>query len=126
MARSSDDIILPTPHGAPFNACARWLLMLAHLYYDRDVALVDDATYDQLSQDVADVWGEITSPLLRWQLGDPDDIRATGMGFKLTWATVGGAEALWKAVEDEPLRPYEFPRDRFNPDFGVHFAAIRG
>lgn len=121
----SDEIFIPDQNSSA-DLIARWVLMLAHLYYDRGVSLVDDATYDELSCLVADRWDEL-SETRQTMLGSPDEIRATGSGVLLSRAAIGAAERLADdlGVALEPFQPtfdYELEDDSGSFDL----AAIQG
>lgn len=103
----SDDIILPDVNeGSSVSHVGRWVLMLSHLYYDRGVSLVDDATYDELCRQVAEHFDDLTEHL-QVQLGSAEEIAATGMGVLLSRQAVGGAESLARELGEE-LPPYTF------------------
>jgi len=110
--------------GSSASLVARWVLMLSHLYYDRGVSLVDDATYDDLCRQTVEAWEELPDHLQQ-QIDDPDALLATGMGVFLSRATVGGAEALARSQGDE-LTPYEFRADYVCGCCEAELATIRG
>jgi hypothetical protein len=70
----------------------RKILMSAHLYYDRSSPVLSDAEFDQLCETVVKNWDRLDS-MRQWQLGDKNDLKASGMHVKLTLQTVKGAEA---------------------------------
>lgn len=80
------------------SIAARLLLMSAYLYYRRQSPVIPDSAYDALSLVVAGGWEELDEHL-RWQLGDPDSVRATGAHFRITAATENGALA-WHFSEN--------------------------
>lgn len=121
----SRDIYIPDAESSA-SLVARWVLMLSHLYYDRNVSLVDDATYDELCQMVADRWDEIDEAY-QTMLGSPEEIRATGSGVLLSRQTIAAAERMAAdcGYELEPYRPtftYEYADERGAFDL----ATIRG
>lgn len=65
------------------DQAARWLIMSAYLYYERNCNVLSDGDYDKLSNFVADHWSELT-PQLQWQLGSAEDVRATGSHILIT------------------------------------------
>lgn len=92
------------------DLAARQVVMSAHLYYDRGSTVLSDADYDALTERVASGWRDLR-PFLRWQLGSPEEILATGAGVKLTLAAIHGADA-WhrKVLKRAPELPYSLSR----------------
>lgn len=103
---------------------ARWLIMSAYLYYHRSCNVLSDGDYDKLSNFVADNWNEL-SEQLKWQLNSPDDIRATGMGIKITQMGESSALAWYKG---KPEGHNLAPKDWQGPDkkFKCLYHVISG
>lgn len=110
--------------GSSASLVARWVLMLSHLYYDRGVSLVDDATYDELCRQAAESWGKLPEHLQQ-QIDDPDALLSTGMGVFLSRLTVAAAERLARS-QGEELPPYEFRADYVCGCCEAELAPIRG
>lgn len=112
---------------------ARWLLMSAHLYYDRASPVLSDAEYDALSERVAhdlevgELLGESgIDPVRERQLGTPTQVRASGSHFRVTQATVGGAEHWHEdKMGHAPALPYAFEGED-DLIHGVLMAPIMG
>lgn len=114
---------------------ARKLLMAAHLYYDRGISIMADAAYDELSREVADDivltnTGALPpdmaiDPVRIWQLGDPQDVRSSGMAFKFTWATIHGAESWYRSTTNMRPKPFS-PRMRWSNKHKVSACAVTG
>jgi hypothetical protein len=121
----SEDIYIPDETSSA-SLVARWVLMLSHLYYDRNVSLVDDATYDGLCAMVADRWEELDDAL-QTMLGSPDEIRTTGSHVYLSRLTIAGAEALARdlGVELEPYTP-KFESEYEDKRGSFELTTIRG
>ena len=98
---------LPDPVTGNPDQCARWVLMTAHLYYDRGESLISDEEFDALCRRVASAWGEL-HPTRQEQLGSPEDILATAHHVKLTVYSISAAESLWARAAGTPLSPYTF------------------
>ena len=109
------------------DCAARWVIMLSHLYYDRDVSLVDDAEFDRLCAFAADRWDEVSS-IRQWQLESPEAIRASGFHIKITQLGVAAAERLWSSRNPRtPLRPYQFtPKGGPHPVFQCLHTSLKG
>lgn len=108
--------------------------MAAHLYYDRASSIMSDAEYDALSEHVADLieYERLVGPcgvesIRLWQLGDPEKVGASGMGFLLTQATTDAAE-VWHThrLSVPPMVPYIFTAEDYSIAFGVGFCPVRG
>ena len=76
------------------NHAARLLIMSAYLYYRCDTNVIDDGEYDKLSLTVADNWDKLDEQL-KWQLGDREAIRSTGMGILITQMGQNAAHAWY-------------------------------
>ena len=120
----AEEVEIPDIECSSASLVARWVLMLSHLYYDRGLSLVDDATYDELCAQAADHDDELPEHLQQ-QLDDPEALRSSGMGVYLSRATVAGAEALARS-QDEELPPYEFVADYECACCEAELATIRG
>ena len=121
----SQDIEIPD-RSSSASLVARWVLMLSHLYYDRSVSLVDDATYDELCHLVAERWDELDEPL-QTMLGSAEEIVTTGSHVLFSRLTISAAERLAAdlGVKLEPFTPkfvYEYEDERGAFDL----AAVRG
>lgn len=105
---------------------ARWVLMLSHLYYDRNVSLVSDADYDELCQMVADRWDELDDTL-QTMLGSAEEIRTTGSHVFLSRLTISAAERL-AADLGETLDPFtpKFEYEYEDEAGAFDLATIRG
>jgi hypothetical protein len=110
--------------GSSASIVARWVLMLSHLYYDRGVSLVDDATYDELCRQTVEAWDELPEHLQQ-QIDDPEALLSTGMGVYLSRQSIAGAEALARS-QDVELPPYEFRPDYECGCCEAELATIRG
>lgn len=122
---SDDDITIPDVNeGSSVSQAGRWVLMLSHLYYDRGVSLVDDATYDEMCRQVAEHFDNLTEHL-QTQLGSAEEIAATGMGVLLSRQAIGGAESLAHEL-GETLPPYEFKAKYECACCPAQLAPIRG
>jgi len=104
---------------------ARWVVMLAHLYYVRNESIVYDHEFDKLSNYVADHWEEL-EPIMQHQLGSADDIRSGGSHVLITQMGVGGACHL--SVDNHPrghqMTPWKFPDVKRHEKFNVLFAPM--
>lgn len=109
------------------DCAARWVIMLSHLYYDRDVSLVEDGEFDRLCTFVADNW-EGLEPVRQFQLESADAVRASGHHIKITQLGVAAAERLWRERHPRtPLRPYEFSAAGGpDPHFLCLFSTLKG
>lgn len=107
------------------DLAARWVLMLAHLYYDRNVNLVADQEYDALSNFVADHWDEV-HPFRQWQLGDAHSIRSSGCHVKLTRLSIAAAERVWSERRRERLCGYQFEEAGQHPENRCSYTTIKG
>jgi hypothetical protein len=87
---------------------ARRAVMSAMLYYGLDHPVLSDEEYDRANQRVIAEWANL-SPLLKWQLGSPTDLAATGFQIKVTMACAGGA-ASWSGVRCVPTEPWKFSK----------------
>lgn len=110
--------------GSSIDLVARWVLVLSHLYYDRGVSLVDDATYDELCRQVYEHYDELT-PFRQMQIGDREAIRSTGMGVFLSWLTIAASERLAWGQEIE-LGPYAIEFEYECEVTGCGLTTIRG
>jgi len=107
---------------------ARWIIMLSHLYYDRDVSLIPDSEFDRLCGYVADNWDDL-DPIRQWQLESPDAIRSSGFHIKLTQRAYHAAEALGtRAYPRQRLKPYTFTphSDSPHPTHLCVFTTLKG
>lgn len=85
------------------NQAARMLICAAYLYYRCDSPVMSDGDYDKLSIYVAKNWDKLDEQL-QWQLGDPDGIRATGMGILITQMGQGAAHAWHRKKIGRPVK----------------------
>lgn len=90
---------------------ARRVVMSSVLYYGLDRPVLSDAAYEQDCKAVIAGWDNL-SPLLRWQLGGPEIIGATGFLIKATVASVHGACA-WVGLQCVPTAPWQVSK-KFN------------
>ena len=121
----SDEIFIPrVADGDTVWKVARWVLMLAHLYYDRGVSIVDDAEFDAMCEEVADHFGELPEHE-RTLLGEPETLRHTGMDMLFSRLIVAQAERMAKDLGAEP-GPYTAKWDYQCECCGCDLAAIRG
>jgi hypothetical protein len=99
--------------------------MASHIYYDLDDSLISDAEYDALSEYVAQNWEDL-EPIRKWQIGSPEDLRATGMGMKLTALTISAARNLFNKLHPRrPLKAYPEPKWKQRDD-GLRYTTIKG
>lgn len=120
------------------NIAAKKLIMSAYLYYRCDVSVLSDGDYDKLSVHVYDHWDELTDQL-KWQLGDREGVRSTGIGILITQLGQDAAHSWYRQetgndVERGLEQPYikkvkgklvEFLGDYKEPlDFGCYYAII--
>lgn len=85
----------------PLDLVARRVVMASFLYYSLDTSIVDDKTYDKWCRRLARRWDSL-SRFHKWQLGSPEDIKATGYHVRITHAALGGARA-WLQAEGIPV-----------------------
>lgn len=90
---------------------ARWLVMSAYLYYQRNINVLSDGDYDAISEYVADNFDDL-SEQMQWQLESPEAIRATGNGIKITKRGESAAiawyeETVGKIPQDSIPIPYK-------------------
>ena len=76
------------------DLAARKVIVAAYLYYVLDGPTMSDAKFDELSRFVADHWEEL-SELRQWQLGSPDELRASGGHIRFTVASVHAARQAY-------------------------------
>ena len=120
----SDDITIPdVSHSSPW-AVARWVLMLSHLYYDRNVSIVDDGTYDDMCRQVAEHFDELPAHE-QFLIGDTEELRYTGIGFALSRLVIAQADQLAKDV-GEKLEPYAFEAKGLCDCCDCELTLIRG
>jgi len=102
-----DEIALPRIEDGdtPWKV-ARWVLMLSHLYYDRNASLVDDDEFDAMCAEVADHYDELPEHE-QVMLGDPDELRHTGQGMTFSRLIVAQAQRLALDLGENP-GPYSF------------------
>jgi len=74
---------------------ARRVIMASYIYYRHSETIVSDRKFDRWCQIVADEWDDLDR-FLRWQLGTPQDIRATGMHVRVTLLAEHAAFAWFK------------------------------
>lgn len=98
---AQDDITLPriADGDTPWKV-ARWVLFLTYLYYNRGVSLVDDDEYDAMCAEVADVYGDLPEHE-QTMLGDPEELRYTGIGCAFSRLVVRQAETLAQALGED-------------------------
>ncbi|WP_316172951.1 DNA ligase LigA-related protein [Bradyrhizobium sp. SZCCHNRI2049] len=72
------------------DLAARKLIVAAYIYYCLDHNIMSDHEYDALSNFVADHWDEL-DPVRQWQLGSPEQIRASGFHILYTVLAVDAA-----------------------------------
>jgi hypothetical protein len=84
--------MLLLPETASVDLKARLIIASAYLYYRRFSPIWPDGYYDRISREVALDWTALSS-FRRWQLGNPDELRATGHHIKITCAAEFGAIA---------------------------------
>lgn len=125
MPQTEDVTIPDVEAGDSPGRVARWVLMLSHLYYDRGVSLVDDATYDELCAQAADQFEELVEHLQQ-QIEDPEVLRSTGMGVFLSQMTVAAAERLALDLGHDALPPYKFKAKFICGCCDARLAPIRG
>ena len=77
-----------------YDRGARLLIMAAYLYYRCDVSIMSDGDYDKLSLTIAKNWDKL-SDQMKWQLGDREAIRSTGMGILITQMGQNAAHAWY-------------------------------
>ena len=104
---------------------ARRVIVASLLYYGMDLALVDDATYDEMANRVADQFGRL-SALRKWQLGSAQAIRASGYQCKVTQAAAAAA-VIW-AEQHHPtgIVPYAHRQRpwRYSDTHAVHWLSV--
>lgn len=120
----AEDVTIPDVAHSSVSLVARWVLMLSHLYYDRGVSLVDDATYDDLCAQVADHFDALEEHLQEL-VEDPEALRSTGMGVYLSRAVIGGAEALARS-QGVTLPHYTFRPAYLCSCCDTELSTIRG
>lgn len=84
--------IIPRLAENPDHA-ARRVLMSCYLYYRRATHVLPDGDYDALVEYTARNWNRL-HPTRQWQLGSPDEIRASGHAAKIT-SLVEHAACSW-------------------------------
>ena len=75
-----------------FDLKARCVVMSCVLYYRYSAPILEDHEFDTLCNELADNWDQL-SPFRQWQLGSPDQIRASGFHVKVTVYAERGALA---------------------------------
>lgn len=104
--------------------CARWVLMTAHLYYDRGESLISDELFDALCRRAAEGWDELM-PIRQEQLGSAEDILVTAHHVKLTHLSVSAAERVWANARKTALTPYTFaPTGKLS--CGTRYTTVKG
>jgi hypothetical protein len=125
MATEPEDITIPrVADGDTVWKVARWVLMLSHLYYDRNLALVDDGEYDAMVQEVAEHFDELPEHE-QVMLGDPDEIVTTGSGMVFSHLIIGQAQQLARDLGEDP-GPYTFKDDYVCDCCGCRLNSVRG
>jgi hypothetical protein len=79
---------------ASADLAARLVLMSAYLYYERASPVLSDSEYDRLTDEVCSKWCEL-EPIRQWQLGNPEELRATAHHSKITVLTEKAACAWY-------------------------------
>lgn len=107
------------------DLAARRVLMSALLYYECSTNVLSDAEYDELSRLVADRWSDLT-PFRQWQLGSPEEIRASGHHVKITVLVEHGARSWHLRVHN--TKPTLLPAEwKIAEEWGgLRYRTLRG
>ena len=102
---------------------ARIYVMSSYLYYRRASPILGDAQFDKLAKGIVKRW-ELLDEFRQWQLGNPDDVLATGAFVKVTVAAEQAALAWHKAAKNCLPHGRPIPQDewRWSPKRLVHWV----
>jgi hypothetical protein len=94
IVRTPAPSVAPAPAIDPgkLDLAARRVAIASYLYYRHDTSMMSDSDFDQLCNQVADNW-ELLSPLRRFMLGSPEEIRASGYHVLMTDHAISSAHS---------------------------------
>lgn len=99
---------------------ARLITIACYLYYHHDISIMSDGDFDKMCVEVADKWEEL-SPIRQWQLGSPEELKATGYHVKITLAGIeAAADLVWSTQKQKIPRVY-LEELKYSEEHGVHY-----
>ncbi len=102
---------------------ARKIVMASLLYYGADTAIIPDCDFDQLCKEVIAGWDEL-SGFRRWQLGSPEELRASGYHIKTTIASWSAAHAWYELLHDHRIAIVPTQDWRFSEEKQVRWLPV--
>jgi len=102
---------------------ARQMAVASLLYYRHDQSFMSDSEFDQMCQWVADAWASL-SPLRKFMLGSPGEIRASGNHVKVTRMAEDSAFTWMNRLNVQPSQLGRIRKWTFAKDHQCHWAGI--
>jgi hypothetical protein len=105
--------------GLTIDFIARKTLMASMLYYGLDEQFLPDRQFDRMCRRLAREWDDLDD-YRQWQLGSPDEIRASGFRVRISQATEG-AVVSWLMM-NKRYHPIVHTREhRYSKKHHVHW-----
>lgn len=107
------------PRRTTLEAVARVVLITSAAYYGLDESLIPDSEFDAHCKRLHEEYDDLDR-VMRWKLGDPQAIRASGYHVKLSEKDLGGlAEWLRRkaSLRYQIVAKWNFPKPDCDPEF---------